>query len=113
MEKQKLRNSREFRKVYDTGKSYANKYLVMFFLNNDKNTNIVGFATTKKLGNSVVRNKVRRRMKEAYRLNSNKIKEGYDIVFLSRVKAKEVTFKEIESALLHLAKISGLLKKGE
>ncbi|MGF7060732.1 ribonuclease P protein component [Brassicibacter mesophilus] len=112
-DKQRLKSNREFRNVYDTGKSFANKYLVIFFVKNNLDKNRIGIATTKKIGNSVVRNKIRRRIKESYRLNTNKVKQGYDIVFLSRVNAKNANYKEIESALLHLVKISGLSKKGE
>lgn len=106
--KYKLRNNKDFRKVYDNGKSKANRYLVIFYINNGYDYNRIGFSTTKKLGNSVTRNRVKRLIKESYRLNSHNIKKGYDIIILSRVKAKEADFKKIESALLHLFKISGL-----
>ncbi|AFS79923.1 ribonuclease P protein component RnpA [Gottschalkia acidurici 9a] len=109
---QTLRNNKEFRYVYDKGKSFANKYIVMFFIKNELGFNRVGFSTTKKLGNSVVRNKFKRRMKESYRLNKDKFKQGYDIVFLSRPSAKDIDYKSIESAILHLGKISKLLIKG-
>ncbi|KNF07296.1 ribonuclease P protein component RnpA [Gottschalkia purinilytica] len=109
--KQRLKSNREFRRVYDTGKSFANKYLVLFFVKNDLSYNRVGFATTKKLGNSVVRSKFKRRLREAYRLNQNKIGQGYDMIFLSRANAKDIDYKAVESAVLHLVKISGLLKK--
>lgn len=108
-----LRKNSEFRYVYDKGKSYANKYLVMFFIKNDLDYNRIGFATTKKLGNSVVRSKLKRRMKESYRLNGTKFKQGYDIVFLSRANAKDTSYREVESAILHLGKISKLLIKGK
>lgn len=114
MEKKlRLKSNRDFRKTYDKGKSFANKYLVIFFVKNRLDNNRVGIAVTKKLGNSVVRNKIRRRIREAYRLNSYKVKQGYDIVFLSRVGAKEVGYKELESAVLHLLKLAGLIKKGD
>ena len=109
---ERLRNSREFRYVYDNGKSFANKYLVMFFIENNLDFNRVGFATTKKLGNSVVRNKFKRRMRESYRLNKDKFKQGYDIIFLSRAGAKDIDYNAIESAILHLGRISKLLIKG-
>ncbi len=112
-DKQRLKSNRDFRNVYDKGKSFANRYLVIFFVKNNLDNNRVGVSVTKKLGNSVVRNKIRRRIKESYRLNCDKVRQGYDIVFLSRVNAKNTNYKEIESALLHLIKISGLLKKGE
>lgn len=111
--KYRLRKNNEFRYVYDRGKSYANKYLVMFFIKNDFGYNRVGFATTKKLGNSVVRSKFKRRMKESYRLNSHKFKQGYDIIFLSRANAKDITYKQVESAILHLGKISQLQDRGK
>lgn len=106
-----LRNNRDFRHVYDNGKSFANRYLVMFFKKNGMGSNRVGFSATKKLGKAVTRNKVKRRMKESYRLNSDKFKDGYDIVFLARVRATEASYKEIESAILHLGRLSKLVKK--
>lgn len=114
MEKKfRLKGNRDFRKTYDTGKSFANKYLVIFFVENGLENNRVGIAVTKKLGKSTVRNKIKRRIREAYRLNNYRVKQGYDIVFLTRVSAKEVGYKELESAVLHLLKLAGLLKKGE
>lgn len=111
MEKKlRLKSNRDFRNTYDKGKSFANKYLVIFFRKNGLDNSRLGVAVTKKLGNSVIRNKVKRRIREAYRLNNHRIKEGFDIVILSRVGAKDVGYKEIESALLHLLKLAKLLK---
>lgn len=106
-----LRNNRDFRIVYNKGKSYANKYLVMFYMKNNLGFNRVGFSVSKKLGKAVVRNKIKRRMKESYRLNSNRFKGGYDVVFLARIQAKSIDFAKIESAVLHLGKLAGLIKK--
>lgn len=106
--KTKIRSNRDFRVVYDKGKSNANKYLVIFFKKNGYDYNRIGFSTTKKLGNSVIRNRVKRLMRESYRINSFKIKEGYDIIFLSRVRAKDASYKQIESAIMHLVKKAGL-----
>ncbi|EOC99431.1 ribonuclease P protein component [Caldisalinibacter kiritimatiensis] len=111
--KYRLRSNKEFKRVYKKGKSLANRYLVMFYIKNPYNYNRVGFTVTKKLGKAVVRNKVRRRIKEGYRLNADKVKQGYDIIFLSRVNAKNAEYKDLERAILHLIRKSGLLKKGE
>lgn len=108
--KLKLKNNREFKKVYSYGNSYANKYLVIFFIKNNLGYNRVGFSVTKKIGKSVVRNRIRRLIKEAYRLNSDKLKQGYDLVFLPRKMAVGHGFKEIESAMIHLFKKTKLLK---
>lgn len=109
--KLKLRNSREFRQVYDNGESRANRYLVIFFIKNNLGYNRVGFSTTKKVGNSVVRNKIKRLMKESYRIVNPDIKQGYDIVFLTRQRANEADFKAVLSAMRHAVKISGLRAK--
>lgn len=111
--KESLRSNQDFRKVYDNGRSFANRYLVLFYKSNGLDHNRVGFSVTKKIGNAIIRNKVKRRIRESYRLNSHKFKKGYDIVFLSRGRAKDAAYDEIESAVLHLGKISKLARKGE
>lgn len=70
----------------------------------------VGFTITKKIGNSVVRNKIRRRMKEIYRLNLYRIKDGYDLVFIPKKNVIDISYKELESAMIHILKISGTLR---
>ncbi|WP_026895537.1 ribonuclease P protein component [Clostridiisalibacter paucivorans] len=104
-----LKTNRDFRKVYDKGKSRSNRLLVIFFIKNGYDYNRVGFSTTKKLGNSVVRNKIKRLIKESYRLNGYRIKKGYDIIFLARVRSRDAEYHDIESAVIHLFKISKLL----
>ena len=96
--------NKDFQIVYKNGKSYANKYLVMYLLNNNKEENRLGISVSKKVGNSVVRHRVTRLIREAYRLNKEVFKQGYDIVVIARSSADGRTYQEIESALLHLAK---------
>ncbi|MDO5707316.1 MAG: ribonuclease P protein component [Andreesenia angusta] len=108
---ERLKSDRDFQRIYKNGNSFANKYLIVFFMKNKMNINRVGFVTTKKLGNSVKRNKYKRRLKESYRLNSNKLKKGYDMIFLFRKNIPELEYKDINSALNHIISISGL-KKG-
>lgn len=105
-----LRNNNHFKKVYKKGKSYGNRLVVMYVYENGMDYNRVGFSVTKKIGNSVVRNKIKRRMKESYRLNCYKIKDGYDLIFLPKVMANKASYREIESAMIHLLKIAKLLK---
>ena len=75
-----LKNSREFGSVYNTKDSVANKYLVMYLRANSLEYNRLGISVSKKVGNSVVRHKVTRLIREAYRLNKDCIRSGYDIV---------------------------------
>lgn len=106
-----LKKNRDFQTVYRTGKSYGNKFLVMYILENHKNGNRLGISVSKKVGNSIVRHRLTRLIREGYRLNEEKFKRGYDIVVVARIRAKEIGFQEIESALLHLGNIHNILVK--
>ena len=108
-----LKKNRDFQTVYKRGKSAANKYLVMYIWKNDSNRNRLGVSVSKKVGNSVVRHRLTRLLRESYRLNEEGFKTGYDIVIIVRPAAKETGFHEIESALLHLRKIHKLKSDSE
>ena len=110
-----IKNNRDFLIVYKTGKSFANRYLVMYLAPAREGTDgRIGISVSKKVGNSVVRHRVKRLIKESYRLNENRFRTGCDIVVVARKEAKGRNYSEIESALLHLARLHGvLLKNGE
>lgn len=105
-----LKKNRNFQIVYKNGQSYANKYLVMYFMENQTNRNRIGISVSKKVGNSVVRHRLTRLIRESYRLHEQEFPFGYDIVYVVRAGAKEKNFFDMESALLHIGKISGLIK---
>ncbi len=105
-----LKSNSDFQYVYKNGKSYANKYLVMYVLENDKDKNRLGISVSKKVGNSVVRHKITRLIRESYRLHENIFNSGLDIVVIARKSASTVSYFEIEGALLHLAKLHHVLK---
>ncbi|AKL97373.1 ribonuclease P protein component RnpA [Clostridium aceticum] len=107
----RLRKNEDFRKVYKEGNSIANKLLILYIKKNAFDYNRAGFTVSKKVGKSVIRSKVKRRMRESYRLNDSKLLQGYDLVFVARQGCNEATFQEIESALLHLIGKKKLLKK--
>lgn len=105
-----LKKNQDFRNVYENGKSYADKYLVMYVLENNKDINRLGISASKKVGNSVVRHRFARLVRESYRLHENIFNSGLDIVVVARKSAASVGFSEIESALLHLSKLHHIIK---
>ena len=106
-----LRNNREFQMVYNEGNSKANRYLVLYYRKNDLEYNRLGISVSKKVGNSVIRHHLTRLIRESYRLNKEMFNSGLDIVVIARESAKDRKYKEIESALLHLGKINGILNE--
>ena len=105
-----LKKYHDFQKVYKTGKSYGNKYLVMYVLENQSNKNRIGISVSKKVGNSVIRHRITRLIRESYRLQEDVFNSSLDIVVIARGTAREVGYKEIESALLHLGGLHGIIK---
>lgn len=104
-----LKNYSEFKRVYDNGKSYANKYLVMYVIKNEENRRRLGISVSKKVGNSVVRHRVTRLIRESFRLNMNLLGSGLSIVVVGRTTAKGISYKEIESAFIHLCRLHGIV----
>ncbi len=104
-----IKKNEDFQKVYHSGKSYANKYLVMYAKKNESETGRLGISVSKKVGNSVVRHRIARLIRESYRLNVSKFHSGWDIVVVARQGAKGRNYFEINSAMLHLAKLHRIL----
>ena len=98
-----LKKNRDFQMVYHQGKSQANKYLIMYALQNAGTRNRLGISVSKKVGNSVVRHHLTRLVRESYRLNEERFNRNLDIVVIARPAAKGRSYHEIESAFMHLA----------
>ena len=105
-----LKKNHQFQFVYKNGRSYANKYLIMYIMENGLGMNRIGISVSKKVGNSVVRHRVTRLIRESYRLHENIFNSGLDIVIIARPGAAAVGYKEAESALLHLSKLHCIVK---
>jgi len=104
-----LKKNADFQVVYKTGKSYANKYLVMYIINNGLEKNRLGISVSKKVGNSVVRHRITRLIRESNRLNEQQLKTGFDIVVIARASAKGKKCEEIKSAFMHLASLHKII----
>ena len=97
-----------FQRLYRTS-GVANGFVVLYARKNGTNTNRVGITVSKKLGHAVVRNRVRRRLRDVYRLNEDKFQPGWDIVVVARSKSVSADFARLTGAYLHLAEKAGLL----
>ena len=106
-----LKKNRDFRLVYKEGKSCANKYLVMYIRENHSEVNRLGISVSKKVGNSVVRHRITRLIRECIRLQESNILTEYDIVIVARKAAKDKKYQDIESAFLNLCKRQNILKR--
>lgn len=105
-----LRKNKDFQAVFKNGKSRANKYLVLYVLENRSDKNRIGISVSKKVGNSVIRHRIKRLVKESYRLHENMFNSGLDIVVIARESANTIGYREMESALLHLMKLHSIYK---
>ena len=99
-----LKRNHEFKRLYNKGKSAASQYAVVYCRRNGKKDNRLGVTVSTKLGGAVIRNRIRRRLKEIYRINEEKLVSGYDIVVVARMKARYSGFHELESSVLSLLK---------
>ena len=99
-----------FRRLYH-GVGFADPYLVLYARRNREGLNRVGITVSKKLGHAVVRNRVRRRLREIYRLNEQRFQPGWDIVVVARVRAVKAPFSKLTASYLSLAEKAGILRK--
>ena len=106
-----LKSYTDFKRVYNESNIKANKYLVMYKVGNDLDINRLGISVSKKVGNSVVRHHMTRLVRESYRLHEQVFNSGLDIVVVVKPSASKCTYWEIESALLHLAKLHNIYEE--
>ena len=106
-----LKKHKDFQHVYKKGSSYANKYLVMYVLENQTEGNRLGISVSKKVGNSVIRHHLTRLIRESYRLHEDMFNNGLDIVVIARSTARDISYHETESALLHLGGLHKVINR--
>lgn len=108
----RLRKKEDFNKVYRYGKSMANRQFVVYYIPQQAADSFrLGVSVSKKIGNAVVRNKLRRRMKEIVRLHADRIKQQTDLVLIARNGVGEMSYQELEKSIIHVLSKSGILRK--
>ena len=105
-----LKENYEFRRTYQKGVSAVSPVMVLYCRKNRLGRNRLGLVSSTKLGHAVVRNRLRRRLREIYRLHESRFRTGWDIVVVARSRAVTAEYAELEKAYLSLAGKLGLLE---
>ena len=108
--KDSIKKTKDFQTVYRKGKSFANSYIVMYVNKTGEDDRKLGISVSKKVGNSVVRHRITRLIRECFRLNKEKFIPGINIVIIARTGAKDIDYRKMESAIFHLGKLHKILK---
>ena len=106
-----IEKNSDFRRLYAKGKSAVNPYMVLYCRRNSLGVNRLGYTVSTKLGHAVVRNRVRRRLREIYRLNSPAMKKGFDIVVVARSRCVGARYAKMNAAFLEACGTLGLLRE--
>lgn len=117
---QRLQRNQDFRRVYKRGREYVHPLAVLYVMRRTGEEAVqipgrrVGFVVSKKQGNAVVRNRIKRRLREAMRLQLHQVKPGaYDLVFVGRGRLKTAAWTEIQEAVGVLLKRAGMLEEAK
>ena len=106
-----LRKEADFDNVYKKGRSVGDKYVVIFYIKNHRDINRTCFLASKKVGNSVTRNRARRLLRESYRLMKDSLPAGYDVIIIARNTIAGRKFQEVDRSLRRAFTRAGLLKE--
>ena len=106
-----LKENHEFRRLYQRGASAIGGGMVVYCRKNRLGHNRLGLTASTKLGHAVVRNRARRRLREVYRLNSPRLRQGYDIILVARSRTVTAKWKELNDTFLKLCRKLELLEE--
>ena len=108
-----IKKNREFQQIYREGVSCANRQLVMYVKRCGGDENRIGISVSRKVGNSIVRHRVTRLLREIFRLNKDRVETGLNIVVVARAAARESDFRHLEGAYLHLCGLHHILRESK
>ncbi len=106
-----VKKNSDFQRIYQGGTSYANRLLVMYVMPSEHPETRIGISVSKKVGNSVVRHRVTRLIREIFRLHRAETDSGLDIIVVARPAAKDSDFKKMEGAYMHLCGLHNIRKE--
>ena len=106
-----VKENYEFRRIYRKGKSVVAPSMVLYCQRNRQGRTRLGVTVSTKLGKAVVRNRVRRRLREIWRLNKKDMEPGWDIILVARVRAVDTSYQKLNKTYRRLLDEVGLLKE--
>ena len=110
LKKEVLRKNEDFKRIYRRGKSVGERYIVLFYMKNGLSFSRHAFLASKKVGNSVQRNRAKRLMKESWKTVHQDLPEGYDYILIARNTINGKKMQEVEVSLKNAFRRSGLIK---
>ncbi|HHV94452.1 MAG TPA: ribonuclease P protein component [Firmicutes bacterium] len=110
---QRLLSPRDFERLYSEGQVVKNELLVLHYLANELDVFRVGFSVSRKLGKAVVRNRVKRRLREAVRSLADEIKPGHDLILSARIRCRDAAYWELVGAVVDLLRRADLRLSGD
>ena len=106
-----IKNNYEFRRLYSKGKSATTARLAVYCRKNNSQTSRLGITVSTKIGKAVQRNRIRRRFREIFRLNRDKLKDGYDIIMVARMKSRYSEYSELNDDYIDILKKLGIYEE--
>jgi ribonuclease P protein component len=109
----RVREDRRFREIRQRGRSYSSDVVVLCALANELPYSRFGFAVNNRVGNAVVRNRIKRRLREVIRLRMAWIRPGWDIILIARKPIRSAEYHQLETACARLLRRAQLLLEEE
>lgn len=108
----RIKKNKEFQQVFQKGKSFANRQFVVYVMKKeDQDTFRIGLSVSKKIGNAVKRNQIKRYIRQAFLEMKEEIKKGNDYVIIARKPTSEMGMHDVKKSLEHVLKVARVLKK--